>query len=571
VDYTLNKKFLNDFWHLLREYWRSEEKWQARGLLAVVVFLTLGGVAIAVLLNQWYNTFYNALQAYDHEQFWPLIGRFLVLAFIHIALAVYAIYLRQMLQIKWRTWMTKQYLSRWMNSQVYYKMQILGDDTDNPDQRIAEDINQFVSLTLQLSLGFLKQAVMLVVFVMILWNLSGELTVPIGSYEFTVSGYMVWLSLLYAIVGTWLTHKVGRKLIWLNYDQQRYEADFRFSMMRVRENSESIAFYRGEMPEQSGFSERFAQVVQNYWALMRREKTLTWFTTSYSQLAIIMPLLLAAPRYFSGSIQLGGLMQISSAFGNVQDAMSFFVNSYTSLAQWTAVVKRLTGFTEHMTRVDAVKSQADISSGREDLGIEGLNLVLPGGEVLLEQLTLKFSPGERILITGESGAGKSTLLRSLAGIWPFSNGRLQLPEPQDCLFLPQRPYLPLGSLRRALLYPKTAASVSEGEIREILQLCQLDKFDSRLDEMADWSRILSLGEQQRLAFARILLVKPQWIFMDEASSALDEPMEKYLYELLQARLPKSSIISIGHRSTLLAQHERQLRLLGKGQWELSAI
>ncbi len=571
MDYILNRKFLKDFWHLLREYWRSEEKWQARGLLAVVVFLTLGGVAIAVLLNQWYNTFYNALQAYDHEQFWPLIGRFLVLAFIHIALAVYAIYLRQMLQIKWRTWMTKQYLSRWMNSQVYYKMQILGDDTDNPDQRIAEDINQFVSLTLQLSLGFLKQAVMLVVFVMILWNLSGELTVPVGSYEFTVSGYMVWLSLLYAIVGTWLTHKVGRKLIWLNYDQQRYEADFRFSMMRVRENSESIAFYRGEMPEQSGFSERFAQVVQNYWALMRREKTLTWFTTSYSQLAIIMPLLLAAPRYFSGSIQLGGLMQISSAFGNVQDAMSFFVNSYTSLAQWTAVVKRLTGFTEHMTRVDAVKSQADISSGCEDLGIEGLNLVLPGGEVLLEQLTLKFSPGERILITGESGAGKSTLLRSLAGIWPFANGRLQLPEPQDCLFLPQRPYLPLGSLRRALLYPKTAASVSEGEIREILQLCQLDKFDSRLDEMADWSRILSLGEQQRLAFARILLVKPQWIFMDEASSALDEPMEKYLYELLQARLPKSSIISIGHRSTLLAQHERQLRLLGKGQWELSAI
>lgn len=571
MDYILNRKFLTDFWHLLREYWRSEEKWQARGLLAVVVFLTLSGVAIAVLLNQWYNTFYNALQAYDHEQFWPLIGRFLVLAFIHIALAVYAIYLRQMLQIKWRTWMTKQYLSRWMNSQVYYKMQILGDDTDNPDQRIAEDINQFVSLTLQLSLGFLKQAVMLAVFVMILWNLSGEITVPVGSYEFTVSGYMVWLSLLYAIVGTWLTHKVGRKLIWLNYDQQRYEADFRFSMMRVRENSESIAFYRGEMPEQSGFSERFAQVVKNYWALMRREKTLTWFTTSYSQLAIIMPLLLAAPRYFSGSIQLGGLMQISSAFGNVQDAMSFFVNSYTSLAQWTAVVKRLTGFTEHMNSVDAVKSQADISSARQALGIEGLDLVLPGGEVLLEQLTLKFSPGERILITGESGAGKSTLLRSLAGIWPFANGRLQLPAVQDCLFLPQRPYLPLGSLRRALLYPKTAASVSEGEIREILQLCQLEKFDSRLDEVADWSRILSLGEQQRLAFARILLVKPQWIFMDEASSALDEPMEKYLYELLQARLPKSSIISIGHRSTLLAQHERQLRLLGKGQWELSVI
>jgi vitamin B12/bleomycin/antimicrobial peptide transport system ATP-binding/permease protein len=566
----MKRKFFSGFWHLFKTYWTSEEKWKARGLLALVVLFTLGGVVISVLLNQWYNTFYNALQEYNYAEFWPLIGQFTVLAFIYIAFAVYAIYLRQMLQIKWRTWMTNRYLERWMNAQVYYKMQVIEDDTDNPDQRISEDINQFVALTLQLAMGFLKQAAMLIAFVLILWNLSGILTVPIGSHEFTVYGYMVWLSLLYAIVGTFLTHRVGRKLISLNYDQQRFEADFRFSMMRVRENSESIAFYRGEKPEQIAFHTRFREVISNYWGLMRREKALTWFTSSYSQIAIIMPLLMAAPRYFSGAIQLGGLMQISSAFGNVQDSLSFFVNSYSSIAQWTAVVKRLTGFNQRMQVVEGLEAKTNMTCEGKRIAIEELQLKLPDGHDLLTDFSLELEAGERLIITGQSGAGKSTLMRAIAGIWPFCEGKIVLPDASS-LFLPQRPYLPLGSLRQAICYPEPAECMATSDICRALEQCQLDKFIDRLDVVDDWSRILSLGEQQRLAFARILLVKPQWVFLDEASSAMDEPLEKYMYGLLQQCLPKMSVISVGHRSTLLMHHEKQLKLSGDGQWKLVLI
>lgn len=567
----MKKRFFAGFWHLFKEYWRSEEKWQARGLLAVVTLLTLAGVFISVLINQWYNAFYNALQEYNYADFWPLIGKFTLLAFIHIAFAVYAIYLRQMLQIKWRTWMTNRYLDRWMDMQVYYKMQVIGDSTDNPDQRISEDINQFVALTLQLALGFLKQVAMLGAFIVILWNLSGVLTVPLGGEDFTVYGYMVWLSLLYAVVGTALTHRVGRQLIRLNYDQQRYEADFRFSMMRVRENSESIAFYRGELPEQAGFGARFAKVIKNYWGLMRREKTLTWFTSGYSQIAIIMPILLAAPRYFSGGLQLGGLMQTSSAFGNVQNSLSFFVDSYSSLAQWTAVVKRLSGFNDHMKNVAALKAQTQVLQAGDGLVIEDLQVALPDGQALLQSFDLQLSKGDSVLITGESGVGKSTLLRALAGIWPFSQGTFRLPAGSRCLFLPQRPYLPLGSLRQAILYPEAGTLADEAAIKQVLQLCQLDRFAAELDREDDWSRILSLGEQQRIGFARILLVKPQWVFLDESSSAMDEPMEKYMYELLRRSLPQLTIISIGHRSTLISYHQKQLKLLGNGRWEVAAI
>jgi len=568
----MKKRFLAGFWQLFKGYWNSEEKWKARGLLGVVIFLSLGGVFISVLINQWYNAFYNALQEYNHEEFWPLIGKFTLLAFIHIALAVYAIYLRQMLQLKWRTWMTNRYLNRWMEAQAYYRMQIIEDDTDNPDQRISEDINLFVTLTLQLALGFLKQAAMLGAFIVILWNLSGVITVPIGSDEFTIYGYMVWLSLLYAVAGTYLTHRVGRQLIHLNYDQQRFEADFRFNMMRVRENSESIAFYRGELAEQQGFRDRFSHVIRNYWALMRREKALTWFTSGYSQLAIIMPILMAAPRYFSGAIQLGGLMQTSSAFGNVQDSLSFFVTSYSSLAQWTAVVKRLIGFNEHMAMAAGLESKAEVMRAGREFLISDFQVALPGGQLLLRDFSLHMDFGDSLLITGESGVGKSTLLRALAGIWPFSSGRLNLPEGSGtCLFLPQRPYLPLGSLRQAICYPFSAEELETAEIEQVLQLCQLDKFIGQLDHVDDWSRILSLGEQQRIAFSRILLVKPSWVFLDESSSAMDEPMEKCMYELLRQQLPQMAVISVGHRSTLLEHHKKQLKLLGAGRWEVVSI
>ena len=548
------------FWQLFKGYWSSPEKWKARGLLISVIALNLIMVYLLVRINDWYRIFYDALQAYDWISFWPLIGEFTVLAFIYIIIAVYAVYLRQMLTISWRTWMTEQYLARWMQGQVYYRLQVLRSDTDNPDQRISEDINQFVSLTLTLFVGVLKQLTTLGAFAVVLWNLSGLITIPIGDAEFTVYGYMFWLSLLYSVLGTYFVHLVGKKLIRLNFDQQRYEADFRFSMMRVRENSESIAFYRGEMAEGIGFKERFANVIKNYWGLMRRTKLLNFYVNGYGQLAIIFPLIMAAPRYYAGEIALGGLMQTISAFGRVQDALSFFVDSYSSIAELAAVIQRLTGFTEHMEECVRVKSTIERGEGTaNELTLQDLSITLPDGLPLLTACTLALPHGSRILVTGASGAGKSTLLRALAGIWPYGSGTITLPAGAKRLFLPQRPYLVLGSLRRALSYPRTAAA-SDEEIARILTCVGLDHFSARLDDVDDWSRILSLGEQQRLAFARILLIRPDWIFLDEATSALDEPRERALYELLHQELPSASIISIGHRSTLFALHDTELHL-----------
>lgn len=565
------QKFFQGFWQLFKGYWSSEEKWRARGLLGVVIILNFATVYILVLLNQWYNTFYNALQEYRYNDFWPLIGQFALLAFIHIVIAVYAIYLRQMLQIKWRRWLTKQYLEKWLNKQTYYRIQVVGGDTDNPDQRISEDINQFVALTLGLALGFLKQATTLGAFIVILWQLSGIITVPIGGHEFTIYGYMVWFSLLYAIVGTYFTAKIGNPLVKLNYDQQRYEADFRFGMVRLRENSESVAFYGGELPEKTGFSIRFADVFKNYWSLMKYEKRLTWFTAGYGQLAIIVPILLAAPRYFAGEMQLGGLMQTNSAFGKVQDSLSFFVTSYTSIAQWTAVVKRLLGFNNHIQTVAELPTEVRIKDAPSNaLEIDNLSVALPDGRALLNNLSFTILSGDKLLITGESGCGKSTLLRTIAGIWPFGQGVVNLPRQNGRLFLPQRPYLPLGSLRQVVLYPAETLVRNDDDIREVLIKCALPQLVNRLDEVAEWSKILSLGEQQRIAFARLLLLRPNWVFLDEATSALDESTEKLMYELVAEQLPDTAVISIGHRNTLLKYHQRRLHL-SSGKWELVAI
>ena len=570
----MKKRSFRTFWHLFRGYWNSEHKWRARGLLAFVIGLNFASVYLLVRINSWYNEFYNALQQYAQGSFWPLVGEFTALAFLYIIIAVYAIYLRQMLQIRWRTWMTDRYLAGWMQHQVYYRLQVLGSDTDNPDQRISEDINQFVSLTLQLLLGFLKQLTTLGAFGVVLWNLSGAFTVPLGSHEFVIYGYMFWFSLVYSVLGTVGAHLVGRRLIGLNFDQQRYEADFRFNMMRVRENSESVAFYRGEDAENVGFKERFARVISNYWQLMRQTKLLNFYVNGYAQLAIIVPLVLAAPRYFGGEMALGGLMQTVSAFGRVQDALSYFVESYDTIAQLAAVIRRLSTFTEHMEQAqaleDGVAHEQSAAGGESALALSGLDVALPDGRQLMQDCTVTLPAGSRVLVTGASGAGKSTLLRTLAGIWPYGSGQVTIGQGSRALFLPQRPYLPLGSLRRALAYPRTVAGTDE-ELAAALRDVGLERLVGDLDRIDDWSRILSLGEQQRLAFARVLLVKPQWVFLDEATSALDEPREQEMYELLKKRLPGLSIVSVGHRSTLFAQHEEELHLTGDGSWTLQPI
>ncbi len=570
----MKKRSFRTFWHLFRGYWNSEHKWRARGLLAFVIGLNFASVYLLVRINSWYNEFYNALQQYAQGSFWPLVGEFTALAFLYIIIAVYAIYLRQMLQIRWRTWMTDRYLAGWMQHQVYYRLQVLGSDTDNPDQRISEDINQFVSLTLQLLLGFLKQLTTLGAFGVVLWNLSGAFTVPLGSHEFVIYGYMFWFSLVYSVLGTVGAHLVGRRLIGLNFDQQRYEADFRFNMMRVRENSESVAFYRGEDAENVGFKERFARVISNYWQLMRQTKLLNFYVNGYAQLAIIVPLVLAAPRYFGGEMALGGLMQTVSAFGRVQDALSYFVESYDTIAQLAAVIRRLSTFTEHMEQAqaleDGVAHEQSAAGGESALALSGLDVALPDGRQLMQDCTVTLPAGSRVLVTGASGAGKSTLLRTLAGIWPYGSGQVTIGQGSRALFLPQRPYLPLGSLRRALAYPRTVAGTDE-KLAAALRDVGLERLVGDLDRIDDWSRILSLGEQQRLAFARVLLVKPQWVFLDEATSALDEPREQEMYELLKKRLPGLSIVSVGHRSTLFAQHEEELHLTGDGGWTLQPI
>lgn len=568
-----DKKLYQMAWRLMSSYWHSQEKWKARGLLAGVIALTLGQVYMLVLLNGWNNDFYNALQQRAFESFWPLIGQFAGFAFLHIIFAVYAVYVRQILEIKWRNWMTDKYLDRWLGHQTYYRLQVAGqDDMDNPDQRIADDVNSFVNLTLGLFVGVLKQATSLVAFVVILWNLSGSLDIPLGDTVLSVPGYMVFVTLIYSVVGTWLAHKVGRKLIRLNYDQQRFEADFRFSMVRVRENSESVAFYGGEKPELQNFRERFALVIGNFWGLMKRTKLLNFYVNGYAQIAIIVPVLMCAPQYFNGTMQLGGFMQTISAFGRVQDALSYFVESYDSIAQYVAVIRRLGGFAGHMEEAEALTSSFDFTKNTSNaLQLWQMYIALPDGRQLAEKLSIAVPAGKRLLISGGSGAGKSTLLRAIAGIWPYGTGEISLPTGWRTMFLPQRPYLPLGSLRRAIYYPQPVPENAEDNLTGLLERFGLQNLAGQLDAVDDWSRILSLGEQQRLAFIRILLLRPDIVFLDESTSALDEPREAQAYEILHQLLPQMAVVSVGHRSSLLNCHNKQLVLAGDGYWKLQDI
>ena len=563
-----NNDLLRGFWTLFKGYWQSEEKLKACLLFAVVIVMNLVCVGLLLKINNWYNEFYNALQAYQEELFLPLIGEFSALAFTFICISVYAIYLRQLLEIRWRTWMTNNYLNSWMKNQTYYRLQ---DSTDNPDQRISEDIAQFVSLTLQLIVEFFRQAATFIVFSFVLWELSGAFTVELGGNEFVIYGYMFWFTIIYAGVGSGLVHIVGKKLIGLQFNQQRYEADFRFSMMRVRENAESIAFYRGESSELENFSWRFGDVIKNFRKLMTKTKHLNFYVNGYAQAAVIVPILLAAPRYFAKEMQLGGLMQTISAFGRVQDALSFFVDSYATIANLAAVIQRLNGFTEHVREVQAVESKVKRGVAT-DFEVSDLNISLPTGKELLNKLSLSLQNTKALLVTGASGCGKSTLLRTLAGIWAYAIGNVSLPENSRVMFLPQKPYLPLGTLRRALIYPAAESdSPSDERLIAALKSVDLPQLADKLDVADDWSRILSGGEQQRLAFARVILSEPDYIFLDEATSALDEPRELEMYELLKKILPAAKIVSVGHRSTLYQVHDSELKLDGTGNWSMRPI
>jgi putative ATP-binding cassette transporter len=551
--------FLRQAWKLAWPYWKSEEKWSAIGLLVAVVVLNLITVGLNVRFNTWYNDFYDALQQYNWTQFWRQLVIFGIIAFLFIVVAVYSLYLRQILHIRWRRWLTDRLLHNWLENQSYYRLQLNQATTpDNPDQRISDDLDRFATLTLGLSLGLLSSFVTLVSFLSILWTLSGALTIPLGSgAAIDVPGYMVFAALIYAVGGTALVRWIGYPLIRLNFDQQRYEADFRFSMVRLRENAENVAFYGGEARELDTFQNRFKRIIANWWGIIRRRKKLTWFTTGYSQLAIIFPLVVAAPRYFSKAIQLGGLMQIVSAFGQVQDSLSFIISSYTEIAEYQAVVQRLFGFQQRLNEIiEDREAPQPIEIDHRGAGVEVdmLDLNLPDGKILRPNISLAATPGEALLITGASGLGKSTLLRAIAGIWPFGRGRIRVGEGRP-LFLPQRPYLPLGTLADTLAYPRAAAELSRDSLVEALRAVGLSHLVDQLGDEANWAQRLSIGEQQRLAFARVLLARPEIVFLDEATSALDEAAEIALYRLLREAPWKPTIVSVGHHGTLRRFHD----------------
>jgi putative ATP-binding cassette transporter len=428
------RSFLRDLWQLTRPYWSSEEKWVARGLLAVVVALDLGTVFVTVELNHWQAAFYNSLENKDQAEFMQLLGKFSLLAGAFIVMAVYQTYLTQMLQIKWRRWLTERYLAQWLNARIYYRMQLMDRATDNPDQRIAEDLNGFVGTTLTLSLGLLNATVTLGSFLFILWGLSGPFTLPIGGSEYVIPGYLVWVALVYAVIGTWCAHMIGRPLVGLNFQRQRVEADFRFALVRFRENAEGVAFYNGEADERNNFTGRFQAVIGNWWEIMRRQKKLNWFQSFYGQLAVIFPYVVVAPRYFSGAIHLGPLMQTASAFGRVQGSLSWFIDAYTQLADWKATVDRLIGFQDTMQRtLHEIETQPGVARCETDsaeIQAEGVRLELPDGRLLLADTDFKLTRHQPTLITGVSGSGKSTL-RALAGR-PFGRGRLCACERARC-------------------------------------------------------------------------------------------------------------------------------------------
>lgn len=568
-------ELLRNLANLAFPYFRSEDKWKARFLLLVILALNLGMVYIQVLVNKWLREFYDVLQTLDKAAFLSAVFRFCLLAGAYIVQATYMLYLSQMLQIKWRKWLTDKYLGEWLSHQSYYRINFVGAATDNPDQRISEDLNLYTQLTIDLGTNLLNSLVTLVTFLGILWLLSGTLTVHLGARTVVkLPGYMVWAALFYSVLGTWLTVKVGNPLVLLNFNQQRFEADFRFSMVRVRENSEQIALYGGENQEEIHLRDRFNILMENFWRIMRRRKRLSWLTNTYSQAAVIFPVLMAAPRFFAAEIHLGGLMQIVGAFATVHGALSYLVTSYTDIARWHAVIDRLASFTRIM---DRLQQGSEIPQGAKRIQIPekviragSLSVSLPNGKVLVKDLDLNLAPGTHLLITGPSGCGKSTLIRSLAGIWPYCSGTISLPRSSSIMFMPQKPYLPLGTLHTTLCYPNPDGLQPEILV-EVLEKCGLGYLAASLEKNDNWSQVLSLGEQQRLAFSRVLLVKPDFIFLDEATASVDEKSEAALYELLQNHLPHSAVTSVGHRSSLLAWHSEKLTFERDAYWVKSAL
>ena len=556
-------------WRIATPYFKSEDKWAGCILLASVIVIELATVATDVLFNQWRSRSYNAMQEKDWDGFVRELIVFTVLATVSVVLTIYQTYLNQWLQIRWRNWMTRKYLGEWLHDANHYRMQLQGDAADNPDQRVSDDVKLFVDRTLDIGLTLLNSVVTVFSFLAILWGLSNEAPLYLFGNPYEIPGYLVWVALIYSVFGTVLTQWIGAPLVHLDFQQQRREADFRFSLVRVRENSEQIALLDGDDTERERLEGRFGRVVINWYAIMSRTKRLLAFTQSYSQAAIIIPIVLVAPAFFAGKILLGTLLQAAEAFGNVQKALSFVVQVYREMAEWRAVVARLDGFEMSVQSAAHLKTGSGsislaLPGGSHDIDLTQLLVRLPNGTPLISASDFRIHPSERLLVIGPSGAGKSTLFRAIAGIWPFGSGSISIPADASLMMLPQKPYFPIGTLHAAIAFPSEAAAFGADRIKQVLTEVGLPQLASRIEDEEHWNRILSLGEQQRLGIARALLQAPKFLFLDEATASLDEPAEAVLYRLLQEKLPDTTVVSIGHRATLDAFHQRKAALAREG-------
>lgn len=552
-------------WSLIRPYWVSEERRTAWGLLITIIVLDLLLVGIDARLNTWNRDFYNALEGRNVREFPQLMLVFSALAFAFVAISVYNRYLRQMLGFRWRQWLTTRYLEEWLADKTFYRME-RDRLTDNPDQRIAVDLGAFATTTLSLTLDLLSTLETLVWFSTVLWITGGALAVVMGGTPVEIPGYMLWAAIFYAIAGSVLTNKVAHPLVSINYQMQRVEADFRFGLIRVRENAEQIAFYDGMRAEERIAQDLFGRIRDNWWRVMKYTRRYSFVLNFYAQIADIFPIVVASPRYFAGVFSFGTLMQIADAFGSVSESLSWFINNYDTLAQWRATVNRLCEFRRVAQQPHLKES---VSPATEHGGINlhyvdesrltthKLTLALPNGETLASVRDIAVKPGSRWLVRGPSGSGKSTLLRALAGLWPFGSGSIDAPVNAHTMFIPQQSYLPAGTLKSVLTYPAPDTQFSDAACREALRLCRLADYVERMHESTNWWRILSPGEQQRLAAARVLIQKPDYVFLDEATSALDSESEAHLYHLLVERLPNAAIFIVTHRKSLakLFHHE----------------
>jgi putative ATP-binding cassette transporter len=535
-------------------------------LLALVIAMNMAIVYINVRLNSWNAEFYNALATKNLPGFRHALLEFVIIAFSYVAIAIYRIYFRQMLEFRWRQWLTGDYVKRWLGDHAFYRIE-RDHLADNPDQRITDDLQGLATTTLALSIDLLSTLVTLFSFIVILWTVSGALSITLFNTPLHIPGYMVWAALIYAVLGSFVMFKVGRPFVTINYQQQRVEADFRFMLVRLRESAEQVALYNGAAAEEKRVDGAFGRIRQNWWQVMRLTKRLTLVNSFYGQAAIIFPIMAASPQYFSGGITLGVLMQINDAFGQVSGAMSWFINSYGTLAGWRATVNRLREFRRAL---DTQHFGEAASPGTEHGGINvrrtadhliathDLVLMRPNGDTLSTIGNQQFVPGSRWLVRGPSGCGKSTLLRALAGLWPFGDGNIEIPADARVMFLPQQSYMPIDSLKAALAYPSDESAFTDAQYREVLDTCLLGDYVEHLQESTHWARRLSPGEQQRIAMARVLLQKPDYAFMDEATSALDTATARALYRMLVDRLPNTAIISVAHGGALDDFHDQQL-------------